>query len=278
MLLTSGSDHSKKNSIVQGVEEAVFEKKGEQSGTDVASTLGKEEEKPGVSIIEGGAASSTALAEQAQPQEQTTPQQTTPPPDEQKFKEQSPKDDSKTKPPPRHTLFTGDTLFCGGHGACFEGTQTEMFRNFYLILLSVSPDCLLFPGHEYSSMLLFSQLCMEDRTLHEWSHWSLADFAHMAYANFRAQHRRGMSEASERVPTVPLVLKDEVRINPSFRVVLERRRNLVSLIKTRFFLSQQKAERKEKKRKEREEQAKRRKERRKKAAAAERVGAKGGQL
>lgn len=61
---------------------------------------------------------------------------------------------SKKVTVPRQCLFTGDTLFCGGHGALFEGTNYDMVRNFCLMLHAVSIDTLLFPGHEYTNVLL----------------------------------------------------------------------------------------------------------------------------
>ena len=51
-------------------------------------------------------------------------------------------------------LFTGDTLFCGGCGAPFEGTLAGVARNFRRIWHRCGDRTLLFPGHEYSEQLL----------------------------------------------------------------------------------------------------------------------------
>lgn len=55
---------------------------------------------------------------------------------------------------PTPCLFGGDTLFCGGCGAPFEGTQAEMSYNFAKIWRSCTVNTLIFPGHEYSTMIL----------------------------------------------------------------------------------------------------------------------------
>ena len=51
-------------------------------------------------------------------------------------------------------LFTGDTLFCGGCGAPFEGAARDVAANFRRIWHRCGGKCLLFPGHEYSEQLL----------------------------------------------------------------------------------------------------------------------------
>ncbi|KAH8093527.1 holo-[acyl-carrier-protein] synthase [Aureococcus anophagefferens] len=51
-------------------------------------------------------------------------------------------------------LFTGDTLFCGGCGAPFEGDARDVAANFRRIWHRCGGKCLLFPGHEYSEQLL----------------------------------------------------------------------------------------------------------------------------
>ncbi|CAD7935628.1 unnamed protein product [Amoebophrya sp. A120] len=132
---------------------------------------------------------------------------------------------------PKHALFTGDTIFCGGHGACFEGNEIEMLRNFYLILISCSKNTLLFPGHEYTNMLLSDQLSnigMYTNSL------NLKEFSDICFQTWTSLHRRNMTEAKERVPTVPLHLEDEVLLNPNFRIVQERRLRMVELFQKRF--------------------------------------------
>lgn len=60
----------------------------------------------------------------------------------------------------RQALFTGDTLFCGGCGAPFEGSQSLMetcFQKLWVETCAKPDDALqtmLFPGHEYSDALI----------------------------------------------------------------------------------------------------------------------------
>ena len=51
-------------------------------------------------------------------------------------------------------LFSGDTLFCGGCGAPFEGSAEEIGANFVKIWRSCPPNTLVFPGHEYATAIL----------------------------------------------------------------------------------------------------------------------------
>ena len=55
---------------------------------------------------------------------------------------------------PTPIVFGGDTLFCGGCGAPFEGTQDEMSHNFAKIWRCCPGNALIFPGHEYSLAIL----------------------------------------------------------------------------------------------------------------------------
>lgn len=46
--------------------------------------------------------------------------------------------------------FTGDTLFSGAIGKFFEGNATEMYTNLKKINESISKNCSIFNGHEYT--------------------------------------------------------------------------------------------------------------------------------
>ena len=50
--------------------------------------------------------------------------------------------------------FTGDTLFCGGCGALFESSADELHDSFAKLKARLRGDCFLYPGHEYTEMLL----------------------------------------------------------------------------------------------------------------------------
>mmetsp|Transcript_118212 Transcript_118212/g.271248 ORF Transcript_118212/g.271248 Transcript_118212/m.271248 type:complete len:433 (-) Transcript_118212:22-1320(-) len=129
---------------------------------------------------------------------------------------------------PGHTpvLFTGDTLFLGGCGACFEGNNTQMLRNFARILRTCDPETLVFPGHEYTTMLAASNAggLQEAVANGVQSPQRLFDF--WSFLS-RAQHRRSLKEP---IPTVPLRLRDEVRFNPMFRQLHSLKRGLQALV------------------------------------------------
>ena len=68
-----------------------------------------------------------------------------------------------------NAIFSGDTLFGGGHGALFEGTYWDMLQNFNMLLSETSnyerrKELLLFPGHEYTAMIMFRQLSLSPET------------------------------------------------------------------------------------------------------------------
>eukprot|EP01047_Picozoa_sp_COSAG01_P062438 COSAG01_NODE_7940_length_2983_cov_2.227809_2_plen_72_part_00 len=51
-------------------------------------------------------------------------------------------------------LFTGDSLFVGGGGAHFEGSDQHMRNNMRKVWLHCSPRARVFPGHEYHLRLI----------------------------------------------------------------------------------------------------------------------------
>eukprot|EP00900_Chrysochromulina_parva_P009504 jgi/Chrpa1/18555/Chrysochromulina_OHIO_Genome00024652-RA len=109
---------------------------------------------------------------------------------------------------PTPALFGGDTLFCGGCGAPFEGTQTEMAYNFAKIWRLCPQNTLIFPGHEYSTTILPGYFSgnppLPDHP---------AAFSKLCALLWRCQQLRMLASP---VPTVPLVLADELVINSNF--------------------------------------------------------------
>ena len=122
--------------------------------------------------------------------------------------------------PPRHCLFSGDLLFSGGQGAPFEGPSIEMLQNLHTVLATASEDTLVFPGHEYTEMLMERQLAEMGGDV------SAKRFLRLAAAAQRARHRRAPASYRERVPTVPVHLEEELDVNPALRQVEEQRRHL----------------------------------------------------
>ena len=109
---------------------------------------------------------------------------------------------------PTPAFFGGDTLFCGGCGAPFEGTAEEMSMNFVKIWRSCPPNTLVFPGHEYTLTILPGYLNGS-------SPWpdSPVLYSKICSSIWRAQQLRSLHPP---VPTVPVLLADEFLINTNF--------------------------------------------------------------
>ena len=109
---------------------------------------------------------------------------------------------------PTPAVFGGDTLFCGGCGAPFEGTQEEMNHNFAKIWRYCPGNTLLFPGHEYSLAIL-PQYVSGGMPMPE----TAAAFAKLCSSIWRAHQLRSRVLP---LPTVPLLLEDELTLNVNF--------------------------------------------------------------
>jgi hydroxyacylglutathione hydrolase len=109
---------------------------------------------------------------------------------------------------PTPAVFGGDTLFCGGCGAPFEGTQEEMNHNFAKIWRYCPGNTLLFPGHEYSLAIL-PQYVSGGMPMPE----TAAAFAKLCSSIWRAHQLRSRALP---LPTVPLLLEDELALNVNF--------------------------------------------------------------
>lgn len=131
---------------------------------------------------------------------------------------------------PTPCFFGGDTLFCGGCGAAFEGSQAEMSANFVKIWRTFPPHTLVFPGHEYSLTILPGYLngtapWPDSPIVYSKAPYPIGQsaflnrfllgclFAQICSLIWRAQLFR---MASPPVPTVPLLLADELLINTNF--------------------------------------------------------------
>lgn len=96
--------------------------------------------------------------------------------------------------------FTGDTLFCGGCGALFEASAKTMHASFQRLRQRLRPDCQIFPGHEYTEMLL-AMACQRE------------PMNGAARRCLRlAQEKRARKE-----PTVPSMMAEELEYNPQLR-------------------------------------------------------------
>lgn len=112
----------------------------------------------------------------------------------------------------RDCMFVGDTMFCGGCGAHFEGTPNDMARNFAHILLTSGPDSLIFPGHEYTERIL------QEYFPHKLASLNTRRFFDLCAALCRAMHLRSLAYPA---PTLPVRLREEVSYNLNFDPVLK---------------------------------------------------------
>ncbi|GAB5366115.1 hypothetical protein AAMO2058_001116900 [Amorphochlora amoebiformis] len=96
-------------------------------------------------------------------------------------------------------LFTGDTLFLGGIGAPFEGSNNQMWKSLQK-LRPYPNNVLVFPGHEYTESLRWFAAWLEPKNR------LILSLAH------EAQAQRTM-----RRPTIPGNLGIERRANPWLR-------------------------------------------------------------
>ena len=100
--------------------------------------------------------------------------------------------------------FTGDTLFCGGCGALFESSADELHDSFAKLKARLRGDCFLYPGHEYTEMLLRMVVRREP--------FNLA--AHKALKQAELARAR-------KLPTVPTTLEQELTYNFHLRCTKE---------------------------------------------------------
>lgn len=105
-----------------------------------------------------------------------------------------------------NALFTGDTLFCGGCGAPFEGSSQDIAANFRSIYHRCGDSTLLFPGHEYSEHLLLDYFGGSQPTP-----WAPHQYSALCHALQRARDSR-----SHRRPSVPILLGAELMYNAHF--------------------------------------------------------------
>ena len=112
----------------------------------------------------------------------------------------------------RDALFTGDTLFCGGCGAPFEGDADDMSVCFQRIWLESAPDTQLFPGHEYSEALLPEYFKPQSVTMPLPHHPK--DFEKLTDQFWRT-HRNRRSQIPP-LPTIPISLETEMCYNAYF--------------------------------------------------------------
>jgi len=97
--------------------------------------------------------------------------------------------------------FTGDTLFCGGCGALFECSAMTLYRSLRrLVTERLSMQTKLFPGHEYTEMLLQATCKREPNN---------------AAARTKLAHAKLMRARKQ--PTIPSTVSEELQYNAQLR-------------------------------------------------------------
>lgn len=116
----------------------------------------------------------------------------------------------------QRVLFTGDTMFCGGCGSPMEGTMRDVSAAFSRIwrLLAPHPDGYIFPGHEYTEVLLSAAIAEPGPSSSSSAGEQTARYARLTNTLLRARRRRNGEGLP--LPTVPTLLDDELAFNPYF--------------------------------------------------------------
>eukprot|EP01062_Namystynia_karyoxenos_P007609 TRINITY_DN12668_c0_g1_i1.p1 TRINITY_DN12668_c0_g1~~TRINITY_DN12668_c0_g1_i1.p1 ORF type:complete len:392 (+),score=123.38 TRINITY_DN12668_c0_g1_i1:81-1178(+) len=100
-------------------------------------------------------------------------------------------------------VFSGDSLFCGGCGAFFEA-DTPGLRKAHSVYAAMPGDTLVFPGHEYTEMLLRKELGRDPANEH-----------------IQQALDRAVAQREQKNPTVPSTLEEQRRVNPFLRLSAE---------------------------------------------------------
>ncbi|EWM30120.1 hydroxyacylglutathione mitochondrial [Nannochloropsis gaditana] len=103
--------------------------------------------------------------------------------------------------PTAPVLFSGDTLFVGGCGRFFEGDGAQMVEALMGRVASLSPETLVYCGHEYTQSNLAFAMSVEPEN-----------------AALRAKIAVATAALRSGQPTVPSTVGSELEINPFMRV------------------------------------------------------------
>ena len=105
------------------------------------------------------------------------------------------------------SAFTGDALFCGGCGALFECSASAMHESLAKLVSRLPLNTRIFPGHEYTQMLLEPLVRKRPRTL--------ADAAVQDAA--KAKLLDCLAKRERKEPSIPSTLSEELSYNPHLR-------------------------------------------------------------
>jgi len=122
-------------------------------------------------------------------------------------------------------FFTGDCLFSGGCGNPFEGSELDMEHCFASILVRCDQKrALLFPGHEYTAMLLKMSVVDDPDSFLE---APPGEFLTLCADYYVVSHRRNLHD---KIPSVPCTIAGEQQVNPIFRAIRQRAVTLTKAI------------------------------------------------
>eukprot|EP00756_Hemistasia_phaeocysticola_P053138 Hpha_TRINITY_DN28545_c0_g1::TRINITY_DN28545_c0_g1_i1::g.18594::m.18594/K01069/E3.1.2.6, gloB; hydroxyacylglutathione hydrolase len=103
----------------------------------------------------------------------------------------------------KEVLFTGDSLFCGGCGAFFEAEACDL-KVAHEFFESLPEDTMIFPGHEYTVLLLEREAQRDPNN-----------------EVLKEQLNQANRLRVNQYPTVPSVLSVERKINPFLRLTAQ---------------------------------------------------------
>jgi len=113
--------------------------------------------------------------------------------------------------PGAQAVFTADSLMAGGCGRLFEGTAAQMWHSLSR-LAALPPETLVCSGHEYTASNLRFALSLDPQN-----------------AALISRIRRVTALRQQGLPTVPVVLAEELATNPFLRAGTQALRRAVGL-------------------------------------------------
>ena len=115
-------------------------------------------------------------------------------------------------------LFCGDVLFSGGCGRVFTKKYDDMFESLIKIK-SLPNDTLIFCAHEYTENNLKFALHTEPKN-----------------QNLIQYNQAVLDMRKKNIPTIPVILSDEKKVNPFLRCDILSKNNLGNLSEFDFFI------------------------------------------
>lgn len=123
-------------------------------------------------------------------------------------------------------LFTGDSVFVGGCGCLFERSARLLHGDLSRLFCMLPPDTLIFPGHEYSEVLLAAcarrepgSSAVRDKLRCERVEGPVRPLLFVTHCP-RLCHSWAREQRRQSLPTVPTRLRDELSYNSWVRIAV----------------------------------------------------------